>query len=199
MIKFNKYIEIHALLESTDKTAIVSFGRMNGVTKGHLKLMNKLVDLGKEHNATPMLFLSHSTDKKKNPLKYEDKIKIVKSCAPAGLQVVNSQAKNIFDVLKAAAKLGAKNLLIVAGSDRVKEFQRFTKYADELNLDSIEIVSAGDRDPDADSVAGMSGTKLRQYAIDGDYEAFKKAAATKDEKMTRMMYDKIRSGMGIKD
>lgn len=178
---------------------VISFVRMNGVTKGHLKLMDKLVALGKQHNATPMLFLSHSQDKKKNPLSYDDKIKIVKSVAPSGLKVVNSEAKNIFDVMKATVKLGAKNLLIVAGSDRVKEFQRFTKYADELNLDSIEIVSAGDRDPDSNSVAGMSGTKLRQTAIDGDYEAFKKAAATKDEKMTRMMYDKIRSGMGIKD
>lgn len=199
MINFYEYKEIRTLLESTNDTAIVSFGRMNGVTKGHLKLMDKLVALGKQHNATPMLFLSHSQDKKKNPLSYDDKIKIVKSVAPSGLKVVNSEAKNIFDVMKATVKLGAKNLLIVVGSDRVKEFQRFTKYADELNLDSIEIVSAGDRDPDSNSVAGMSGTKLRQTAIDGDYEAFKKAAATKDEKMTRMMYDKIRSGMGIKD
>ena len=199
MIKFNEYIEIHALLESTDKTAIVSFGRMNGVTKGHLKLMNKLVDLGKEYNATPMLFLSHSTDKRKNPLKYEDKIKIVKSCAPAGLQVVNSQAKNIFDVLKAAAKLGAKHVKVVVGSDRVQEFSRFKKYTEELGLDTIEIVSVGERDPDADDITGMSGTKLRQYAIDGDYESFKKGAATKDERMSKFMYDKIREGLGIKD
>lgn len=179
--------------------SIIAFGRMNGVTKGHLKLMNKLVALGKEHKATPMLFLSHSQDKKKNPLKYEDKLKIIKSCAPKGLQVVNSEAKNIFDVMKATVKLGAKRLLIVAGSDRVQEFNRFKKYTDELGLDSIDIVSAGERDPDADDVSGMSGTKLRNYAKDGDYESFKKGAATKDDSMTRFMYDKIRHGMEIKD
>lgn len=199
MINFYEYKEIRTLLESTNDTAIISFGRMNGVTKGHLKLMNKLVALGKEHNATPMLFLSHSQDKKKNPLSYDDKIKIVKNVAPSGLKVVNSEAKNIFDVMKATVKLGAKNLLIVAGSDRVKEFQRFTKYADQLGVDSIEIVSAGERDPDADDVSGMSGTKLRQYAIDGDYESFKKGAATKDDSMTRFMYTKIREGLKIKD
>lgn len=178
---------------------VISFVRMNGVTKGHLKLMDKLVALGKQHNATPMLFLSHSQDKKKNPLSYDDKIKIVKSVAPSGLKVVNSEAKNIFDVMKATVKFGAKNLLIVAGSDRVKEFQRFTKYADELNLDSIEIVSAGDRDFDTNDISGISATKLRQYAIDGDYGAFKKIAATKNDSMTKFMYDKIRSGLGIKD
>lgn len=195
MINFYEYKEIRTLLESTNDTAIVSFGRMNGVTKGHLKLMDKLVALGKQHNATPMLFLSHSQDKKKNPLSYDDKIKIVKSVAPSGLKVVNSEAKNIFDVMKATVKLGAKNLLIVAGSDRVKEFQRFTKYADELNLDSIEIVSAGERDFDTNDISGISATKLRQYAINNDYISFKKIAATSDEKMTRYMFNKIRDGM----
>lgn len=195
MINFYEYKEIRTLLESTNDTAIISFGRMNGVTKGHLKLMNKLVALGKEHNATPMLFLSHSQDKKKNPLSYDDKIKIVKNVAPSGLKVMNSEAKNIFDVMKATVKLGAKNLLIVAGSDRVKEFQRFTKYADQLGVDSIEIVSAGERDFDTNDISGISATKLRQYAINNDYISFKKIAATSDEKMTRYMFNKIRDGM----
>lgn len=179
--------------------SIIAFGRMNGVTKGHLKLMDTLVSLGKANNATPLLFLSHSVDKKKNPLKYEDKLKIVKSVAPKGLSIVNSEAKNIFDVLKATTKLGAKNVKIVVGSDRVQEFSRFKKYTKELGLNSIEIVSAGDRVPDAEDITGMSGTKLRQYAIDGDYESFKKGAATKDASMTKYMYDKIRSGLGIKN
>ena len=172
---------------------------MNGVTKGHLKLMNKLVIYGRRYKAKPLLFLSHSYDRIRNPLKYEDKMKIVKSCAPRDLEIVTSKANNIFDVMKEVASLGANKLYIMTGSDRFQEFSRFKKYAGELELASIEVISAGERDPDADNVAGMSGTKLRNYAKNGDFDSFKKSAATKEELMTQFMYTKIREGFGIKD
>ena len=62
----------HFFLEegSKKRTAVLSFGRMNPPTIGHQKLMKKLVEVSKNEDGVPMLFLSHSCDKKRNPLTY---------------------------------------------------------------------------------------------------------------------------------
>lgn len=195
---FEEYINIRALLESTSNVGIISFSRMNPVTIGHLKLMSKMVELGRKYKATPMLYLSHTQDKKKNPLSYEDKYKFVKACAPSGLSVINSSAKTIFDVAKEVAKMGVEHLILVAGADRVNEFSRLNKYKDEIGITEFSVVSAGDRDPDAEGVTGMSATKLRECAKNDDYENFKKGAGThKNEALTKEMFKKVRAGLGL--
>ena len=66
---------------------------------------------------------------------------------------------------------GYKNLVMVAGSDRVTEFQTLLdKYNNtkgrhgEYKFDTIKVVSAGERDADAEGDSGASGTKMREYA-----------------------------------
>lgn len=195
---FEEFINIRTLLESTNNIGIISFSRMNPVTIGHLKLMNKMVELGRKYKATPMLYLSHTQDKKKNPLSYEDKYKFVKACAPNGLTVVNSTAKTIFDVAKEVARLGVRQLILVAGADRVNEFSRLNKYKEEIGIEEFSVVSAGERDPDAGDVTGMSATKLREAARNEDYDTFKKGAGTyRNEALTREMYKKVRAGLGV--
>ena len=199
MLSFTEFKTIISLLESTANAAIVSFGRMNPPTMGHVKLMETLVELSKKYNATPLLYLSHSQDKKKNPLSYDEKIKFVKAAAPKGLQVVHSNAKTIFDVLKAVAKLGVSDVFLVAGEDRLTEYKRLEKYKDDLGFTSYNVVSAGERDPDDnDSVKGISATKLRNAAINGEKEFFIKNCALKDKSMASKLYDAVRSGMDIK-
>lgn len=197
VLNFEEFQELVQLIESARSTAVLSFGRFNPVTTGHRKMMNKLVELGRKNGAVPMLFLSHSHDRKKNPLSYADKLKFCKNAAPRGLKVVKSEAKNIVDVLKVATSLGANHLILVVGSDRVQDFKRFTKYLDEIGAKSLEVVSAGERDPDADDVTGMSASKLRALAANDDWEGFKAGAGTRDEKATREMYEKVRAGMGL--
>ena len=59
MISFLDFVHsTKRLLENADNTVIFSFARMNPPTQGHLLLMKKLVELGKKHNAVPLLFLS---------------------------------------------------------------------------------------------------------------------------------------------
>lgn len=198
ILSFYEFTQIKSLLEAKQNTAIISFGRMNPPTIGHMKLMKKLIELGKKYNATPLLFLSHSVDKKKNPLSYDDKYNIIKKSAPTGLNVVKSESKTLFDVMKSVQKLGVTKIIIVAGSDRVKEFERFEKYKDEVGITDYEVVSAGERDPDSDSVEGMSGTKLRELAKNGKFDEFKKGAICKNnDQLCKELYDKTRIGLGI--
>lgn len=200
MISFSLFSTIRKLIESKNKTVIVSFCRMNPPTKGHLRLMEKLTELGKLYNAQALLYLSHSTDSKKNPLSYSYKLDFISKIAPKKLKVMKSEAKNIFDVLKSVVKLGASDVIIVAGSDRIKEFERFRKYAPELGLSDISIVSAGDRDPDsdADSIEGISATKLRGFALADDFHNFEKNCASfNDHRLSRDLFHTTRKGLGL--
>jgi nicotinic acid mononucleotide adenylyltransferase len=181
------------------KNAVISFGRFQPVTVGHELLVNKMVAVAKSQKAMPLLYLSHSQDKKKNPLSYDQKIAFAKKAF--GKVVQKSKARTIIEVLK---ELDNKfdNIVVVVGSDRVGEFQKLLNAYNgkEYTFESIQIVSAGERDPDAEDVSGMSASKLRALAASGNYEQFATGMPTKfNDKDTKKMYEAIRNGMQIKE
>lgn len=188
MITFSDFKKVISLLESTDKKAVFCFGRMNPPTKGHHEMMQDIVDIAEMKNASALLFLSHSQDKKKNPLDYDFKYYLIKKYAPKGLNVVKSDARTIFDAVKHIVKMGARDLIIVGGEDREADFRKLSKYKADLKINSID-VHIGKR------TEGVSGTQLRQYAIDGDYDNYKKVAISGDSEDTRMTFNKIREVM----
>lgn len=160
----SKYIETKPVLDEAKKgTVVVAWGRMNPMTAGHEKLVNKVISVAKSEKGQPEIYLTHSFDKKKNPLAYDDKIKLAQKAF--GPTVKKSNAKTIFQLM---AQLNTKynKVVLVAGSDRVDEFSTtLQKYnGKEYNFDEIKVVSAGSRDPDADDVSGISGTKMRGFA-----------------------------------
>jgi nicotinic acid mononucleotide adenylyltransferase len=180
-------------------TAVISFGRLNPPTSGHQLLVNKMLDVARANKALPFLYLSHSQDKKKNPLSYDQKVAFAKRAF--GNVVRKSKARTIIEVLK---ELDSKfnDIIVVVGSDRVNEFNTLlTRYnGKEYTYESITIVSAGQRDPDADDVSGMSASKLRALAAAGDFEQFKTGMPTKfNDKDAMKMYEAIRNGMSIKE
>ena len=147
--------------------------RLNPCTSGHSKLVDKIIAVAKKHNADSKVFLSHTQNKKKDPLTYEDKIKYATKAF--GSIVTKSPSKTIIQVLKELENDGYKNIILVVGSDRVAEFDKLlNKYnGKDYSFDSIVIESAGERDPDSDGVDGMSASKMRKAAKDGDFELFK--------------------------
>lgn len=176
----------------------MAFGRMNPPTIGHEKLVAKIKSEARKNRATPMLFLSHSQDKKKNPLSYEDKIRL--SQKAFGKMVKKSNARTIIDVAKQLEKQ-YDELIVIGGSDRIDEFQ---KLLDRYNgkdyaFEKITVVSAGERDPDSDDVSGMSASKLRLLAQTGKIKEFKAGlpARLRSSKDGKEMYDKIREASGI--
>lgn len=177
------------------KKAIISFGRMNPMTVGHQKLVDKIKSVAKTKHGTPMLFLSHSQDKKKNPLSYDQKIKYAKKAF--GNVVIKSPSKTLIQVMQELDKTYSDVVLIV-GSDRVQEFNTLlTKYnGKEYNFDSIKVVSAGERDPDAEGVEGMSASKLRALAMSGDESTFIQGLPSKlSTKDKHSLYKQIRGIM----
>lgn len=181
----------------TDKTVVLSFGRLNPPTIGHQKLVDKLESTAKSMNADAHLYMSHTQDKKKNPLTYNEKHRIAKKAF--GDVVQKSNSKTIIQVLK---ELDGKynRVVVVVGSDRVSEFKSLLlKYnGKDYTFEDISIVSAGERDPDSEGVSGMSASKLRKLAVEGDYEAFQKGVPSGlSDRDIKSMYNKIRSAMNV--
>ena len=67
-------------------------------------------------------------------------------------------------------------------------------------FDNIEVRSAGDRDPDSDSVEGMSASKQRKAAAENDFDGFLRGVPTAmNKKAARELFDNVRKSMKIKE
>jgi len=189
-------------VEKTKGVLTVAFGRFNPPTTGHQKLLDTVASSSDEDDY--IIVPSRSNDPKKNPLDAKTKVSVMKKMFPkhSGKIVDDENNRTIFDVLKKAHTDGYAGVRIVGGSDRVSEFEKLTNnYNKKLyDFDSIEITSAGDRDPDSDSVEGMSASKQRKAAAEGDFESFMKGVpSSMKEKEAKNLYNMIRKGMNVKE
>jgi hypothetical protein len=180
----------------------VAFGRFNPPTTGHEKLLDKVANVaGKgEYKIYP----SRSNDKKKNPLDPDTKISVMRQMYPKhGERIMNdTNSKTIFDVLKQAHADGYSGVNIVVGSDRQAEFEKLaTQYNGQLyDFKDLNVVSAGERDPDSEGVEGMSASKLRKSAAEGDFETFRSGVPkTLDDKAAKQLFNTLRKSMGVNE
>ena len=141
------------------KTIVFAFGRMNPPTIGHEKLVNKVKSVAKKNNGEARLYLSHTQNPKKDPLDYKLKAKVAQQAF--GIVKVSKAKHAIQIATEISDKEKVDHLIMVVGSDRYSEFKTLlNKYnGKDYNFEKLEVVSAGQRDPDAEGVEGMSGTK----------------------------------------
>lgn len=179
------------------KTAVLTFGRMNPPTIGHEVLVQTVLKTARASSGTPLIFLSHSSDPKKNPLSYDEKVRLAQAAFGRNI-VVKSPARTIIEVLKTLTG-SFDNVKVVVGSDRVSEFERILKTYNgrDFKFKSVEVVSAGTRDPDAEGVSGMSASKMRSLAASNDKNGFKKGLPKNLKSMSDMVLTMVRAGMKL--
>ena len=189
-------------VEKTKGTLTVAFGRFNPPTTGHEKLLNTVASSSDDGDY--VIIPSRSQDKKKNPLDPDMKVSVMKQMFPQHSEkIINDPGnKTIFDILKRAHNDGYAGIRIVGGADRQKEFDKLVNnYNGKMyQFDNIEVRSAGDRDPDSDSVEGMSASKQRKAAAENDFDNFLKGVPTSmNKKAARELFDNVRKSMNIKE
>ncbi len=181
------------------KKVVFAWGRFNPPTIGHGVVMERVAEEAKSRSADYAIFASKSTDPKKNPLTFRTKIKFLKQSFPKHSKNINAspRLKTILDVMKFLDKKYAEVSLVV-GSDRAAEFKKLLNHYNgrEYDFEKVEIISAGERDPDAEDVSGMSASKMRKAAAAGDYTSFRKGSPIKNP---RALYNAIRNGMKINE
>ena len=189
-------------VEKTKGTLTVAFGRFNPPTTGHEKLLDTVASSSDDGDY--IIIPSRSQDKKKNPLDPDTKVSVMRQMFPQHSErIVNDpQNRTIFDVLKKAHMDGYAGVRIIGGGDRVAEFEKLSNnYNGKLYaFDNVEVLSAGDRDPDGDDVSGMSASKQRKAAAEGDFAAFRKGVpSSMNNKQARDLYNSIRAAMQIEE
>ena len=189
-------------VEKTKGTLTIAFGRFNPPTTGHEKLLDNVASSSDDDDY--IIVPSRSQEKKKNPLDANYKVSVMQKMFPKHKdKIVNDDSnRTIFDVLKKAHTDGYAGVRIVGGADRVREFEKLANnYNGKLYaFDNVEVMSAGERDPDSDDVTGMSASKQRKAAAENDIKTFMKGVPKSlSQKDAEQLFKKIRSAMNIKE
>ena len=196
--------------EKAGDTAVFTFGRFNPPTIGHEKLVNAVAKQQSKNSGSKMyVYASQSTDPKKNPLPYAKKIAYMrKMFKKYSRNIITGKPRTAIEVAVELYNKGHKAIVMVVGSDRVAEFDRLLneyngvegKRHGYYGFDNIEVVSAGDRDPDAEGVEGMSASKMRAAAQKGDFDSFKTGIPdSMSDADKKKMYLDTRKGMGMRE
>ena len=174
------YLRELFLREDDRSTAVFAFGRFNPPTIGHQKLLDKVVSMAKQVNGKGYVFLSQKQNNKTDPLTFREKQDYLQMFYP-NIVIGDASVKTIIQALQKIQAEGRTRIVMVAGSDRVAEFQKLLnqyngkpdKQGNELyKFDFIDVVSAGERDPDQEGAAGASASKARDLANRGQEQEF---------------------------
>ena len=185
-------------------TLTLAFGRFNPPHAGHQQLMDIAAASAAQEESDYIIVPSRSQDPKKNPLDADTKVSVMRQMFPQHSErIVNDGAnRTIFDVLKKAHNDGYTNVRIVAGQDRVKEFDKLSQnYNGKLyQFDNMEVVSSGDRDPDSEGVEGLSSSRMRLAAAEGDFKTFRAGLPEGIPRKSAMtLFDTVRQSMNVKE
>ena len=170
------------LKEDDRSTAVFAFGRFNPPTIGHQKLLDKVISMAKQVNGKGYVFLSQKQNNRTDPLTFKEKQDYLKMFYPQ-LAIGDAGVKTIIQALQKIQAEGRTRIVMIAGSDRVMEFQKLLnqyngkpdKAGNDLyKFDSIDVVSAGERDPDQEGASGASASKARELANKGQEHEFSK-------------------------
>ena len=160
----------------TRGTLTLAFGRFNPPHAGHGQLMDIAAESAMETEGDYIIVPSRSNDPKKNPLDADTKVSTMRNMFPNHSEkIVNDPQNNtIFDVLKKAHNDGYTNVRIVAGDDRVKEFDKLSQnYNGQLyEFEGLETISSGAREDDSEGMEGYSASRMRLAAMEGDFKSF---------------------------
>ena len=193
------------LTEAKEKV-VFAFGRFNPPTVGHEKLINKVASVA--GSSDYKIYPSFTTRPAKDPLPHALKIAYMRKMFPKHARkiIADQDATTAMAIATKLYDAGYKKLVMVAGSDRVKEFQKLLDDYNDVKgkahgyykFASIKVVSAGDRDPDAEGVTGMSASKMRDAAASGDLSQFKRGLP-KGFKGAEKLFKDVRKHMNIRD
>ena len=200
-------LEKFSLYEAPGKGEVVfTFGRFNPPTTGHEKLINKVKSVAGSNDYK--IFPSYTQNQNKDPLPHSLKVAYMRKMFSRHARniVADKKAITAMNIAVSLYDQGYTELTMVVGSDRVKEFERLLttyngvsgKRHGFYNFKKIKVVSAGDRDPDADDVSGMSASKMRQAAVDGKVQEFE-SGVPKGFRDARKLYRDVRKHMGIRE
>ena len=192
------------------KPVVMVFGRFNPPTTGHEALITFVKSVAHRVNGDVRVYASQSQDPRKNPLPFRNKVLFLRKFFPGVVVSDNAAIRSPFDALAEVSQLGYTDVILVVGSDRVQDFEKFGAYLLPRNspkydpnkhiaINNYKVVSVPvSRDPDAEGVSGMSASKMRKFAADNDYTSFRQGVpAHVSERDANSLFQQVRQYMGL--
>jgi len=172
------------------KKAVFVYGRFNPPTVGHKRMIQALIKKANSEKSDPYIVITHTQNKKKNPLTPEEKKKILRKMFPnVKILATSKNTPNPKYIVKKLKNMNYKNISMMVGSNRVKSF----------NWVGIPVIKGGNRNPNAKNNSGVSATKARIAAMKNNKNLFKKSINNKIEnKNINNMMKKIKSRLILK-
>ena len=189
------------LKEDDRATAVFAFGRFNPPTIGHQKLLDKVLAIAEKLNGKGYIFLSQKQNNQTDPLSFREKQDYIQMFYPK-LAIGDAGVKTIIQALQKIQAEGRTRIVMIAGSDRVGEFEKLLnqyngkpdKQGNDLyKFDKIDVISAGERDPDQEGPTGASASKARELANKGQEQEFSKIIMGGDtgKKLYNIIQDRL--------
>ena len=189
------------------KKVVFTFGRFQGPTHGHKKLIDKTIQHANRIGAVHRIYASKSHDSDKNPIPYDRKVSHLRKLFSHANIVDDRNAHTAFHIAKSLSDDGYDDVTMVVGQDRVNSFKseisKYVKNPKAKDFDPkkhykfkrFDVVSAGDRDPNAKGVEGASGTKMREFVRTGDFESFMKNTPTNNVRVARGIFNDMKRNL----
>ena len=182
------------------KRVVVAWGRFNPPTIGHQKLIDAVAKIAGQDDY--FIYPTHTHKKPKDPLPCDLKVEYMRKMFSTHAKhiIYDKNVNTIIKLLQTYQGTYA-DLTLVAGSDRVPQYETLlNKYNGvEYTYRKLEVVSAGERDPDADGASGMSASKMRAAASEANVAAFRSGIpSTLNDADMMILMKAVRDGMGIK-
>ena len=198
MGSFNKFSKKLVLDEDgSNKVVVMAFGRLNPPSIGHRKLAKKMASLAKGEK--PKLYLSHKIDSSTDPLSYGSKVKWAEKELGDLVDVVESDAKNVFQALHELYEQGYTDIIYVGGDDRIggsgdysQQILNYNGKTDKsgdlvYKFNSITPVIAGERNVNSNNPEEKaSASLLRKLVIEDNFDEFKKFVYLNDSDAYRL-------------
>ena len=192
-MSFKKYLK-----GQEGRCIVWTFGRFSPIHIEHELLIQDLGKIATQNKCDAVVFSSHTVNQKKNPLSFGDKIFYLRQITPSNVRVDDSNFKNSYDVLEDLIKnKGYTKIIYVVGEDRVKDFQGMYKWAKKWGDEKDVFIDFKIQQRKGKRTQGVSGTDMRQFAKDDDYDKFKAILPKKLYKYSKELFLKTRKGLGI--
>lgn len=194
-------------LEEKENPIVITIGRFNPPTIGHGKLIENVAAVARRYRSNFIIFPTTTQDSKKNPLSFKQKVSWMKEMFSKFSRNINTDERysSIMIIAARLSELGHTKLVLVVGADRVREFETLLqKYNGVVTpkgsynfVHGIDVVSAGSRDPDADDITGMSASKMRAAASQGDLKTFSQGIPKLSGSNILKLFNDVRNGLGL--
>ena len=187
-----------------EKRIVIAFGRFNPPTTGHALLIAFLTKTANRLGADARVYASPTTDAKKNPLPFQEKVRFLRQLFPRVTFNDNPAMNTPFSAYADASKAGYKDITVIVGADRVRDFEKMGAYllpagsskynaAKHIDVSQYRVLAI------PRGAGAISATLMRGYAVANDFRSFLAGTPGRNATIAKKIFTSVRRHMRIRE